>query len=182
MDLSSLLSAEIWPWVRDTATIGAVAGIVSVAARVLYEKRKQLPMIDHKMTYTRHPSGAVTGSLAVTVYNRAAAPLEFQSLKILSPEGVKFQPGQRTSADGKTAYVGLDIPSSLPGADKWSSGTKSVGIVWSGEAKARIFVAMRSNNQLVVRRLSRISITLMNNMPIASDTANPTASAAAPNR
>jgi hypothetical protein len=67
-------------------------------------------MIDHKIETYRDQQWNYSATLRVTVYNRAAAPLEFMGITIISPESVRIRANQRDAGYEKTIYGWANDP------------------------------------------------------------------------
>jgi hypothetical protein len=134
-------------------------------------------MIDHKVETTRHQSGEHSAMLRVAVYNRAAAPLEVLGLHVISPDNVTLRKNEQGATFARTLYFWRDMPPFVPGSGKFPEAVMGAFISWPSEGcKVSILVIMRSKNQMVVRRLSRISITLAKNPQTTQAAPNPTTS------
>jgi hypothetical protein len=178
--ISSLLGTEVWPWVRDTVSIGVVAGLANAGARAVVAKWQQRPLIDYKLETSRNNEGIYSGRLGVMIYNRAPAPLDFNGVEVISPDVVLVRENQRNREFAKSAFILAPLPPSLPSATQFSKASVWFDLSWPDEGcAASIQVMMRSRYQWVIRPLSRISIKLPKKRATAEPTTKPAKSSSA---
>lgn len=155
-DLGSLLGLDLWPWLRNTVTIGSVAGVVILIGRWAIETYRKTPMLDYDLR---------GDWLYLKVSNRAPAQITVISIFVEKPDTVKIRENRADSPFTNAIYPRAEIPEFLTGSSKFPVFSSTLQVTGPPGCKASIRVAIRARNLFVIRKLLRISITLPKAVP-----------------
>jgi hypothetical protein len=88
MSVLATVGSGAWFWLRDTATVGGVAGFVYAGINFILNGLKERPILEWTISRSIHNSNAertLAVNISLTVYNRCPAQLELRGFRILSP-------------------------------------------------------------------------------------------------
>lgn len=160
--LTEVLSAEVLPWVRDTATIGVIAGATYKALTWLQALWQQQPLIEYKLETGRNQDYKEwNANLEVFLVNRAPAPLRVQTIEVMPMCESTF----RWIKGGDLAkiinwYEG-GLSAYVPGAHQFPQTTMTFRFDWPDEGEEVHFrLKITSRYQLIFPWRTQFKITL----------------------
>lgn len=165
MDISLLLSTELVPWVKSTATVGVLAGATYGAINWAIQTWQRMPLIDYSTEFGRDANYENWSAvLRVTVLNRAPAPLSVEFIRVLAPSktrihanvgNIPFETIAHWPRGSVNAYV--------PAAAQFPQTSETFVLSWPDEGEeVCLQVMMRSHHQRIFAWRSKFTIKLPN--------------------